>query len=271
MKLHEFYTAGHGTAMLIGNPLSSAINAPRGQKLNAYKDATGNVVGDQQVGAALGAGSGALLGGAAGAAAGPLLTKSVFTPKEFRNFLRNGGTRSKKMAMMRGAGAVVGGLAGLAGGAVAGGALGGLHGHYGKRAEEIRKRHLSANLKPVLRELAAISEGLKEFAMVRDESGRYVEVPEQGGGNTALKVGAGVAGLAAVGGAYKGHQAVMNKFSPVGPRQAGFNGVKEAYGNAGKAAWNATSGTASGAVGAAKGGLRGGLLKIARALKPARI
>ena len=139
-------------------------------------------------------------------------------------------------------------------------------------------KNLSANLKPALRELAAISEGLKEFAMVRDESGRYVEVPEQSGGNTALKVGAGVAGLAAVGGAYKGHQAVMNKFSPVGPRQAGFNGVKEAYGNAGKAAWDATSGAgksawsatsgaATKAVGATKGGIRGGLLRIARALR----
>lgn len=87
-----------------------------------------------------------------------------------------------------------------------------LHEFY--TAGQIRNRHLSADLKPALRELAAISEGLKEFAMVRDESGRYVEVPEQSGGNTALKVGAGVAGLAAVGGAYRADKAVMGKFAP---------------------------------------------------------
>ena len=165
----------------------------------------------------------------------------------------------------------------ILGGAAVGGGLGMLAGRAAGRKDERRRilavkekmeagKNLSANLKPALRELAAISEGLKEFAMVRDASGRYVEVPEQSGGNTALKVGAGVAGLAAVGGAYKGHQAVMDKFSG-GVRQAGFNGVKEAYGNAGKAAWNATSGAATKAVGATKGGLRGGLLKIARALR----
>ena len=176
----------------------------------------------------------------------------------------------------------------ILGGAAVGGGLGMLAGRAAGRKDERRRilavkekmeagKNLSANLKPALRELAAISEGLKEFAMVRDASGRYVEVPEQSGGNTALKVGAGVAGLAAVGGAYKGHQAVMDKFSG-GVRQAGFNGVKEAYGNAGKAAWDATSGAgksawsatsgaATKAVGATKGGIRGGLLRIARALK----
>ena len=172
----------------------------------------------------------------------------------------------------------------ILGGAAVGGGLGMLVGRAAGRKDERRRilaveagKNLSANLKPALRELAAISEGLKEFAMVRDASGRYVEVPEQSGGNTALKVGAGVAGLAAVGGAYKGHQAVMDKFSG-GVRQAGFNGVKEAYGNAGKAAWDATSGAgksawsatsgaATKAVGATKGGIRGGLLRIARALK----
>lgn len=103
----------------------------------------------------------------------------------------------------------------ILGGAAVGGGLGMLVGRAAGRKDERRRilavkekmeagKNLSANLKPALRELAAISEGLKEFAMVRDESGRYVEVPEQSGGNTALKVGVGgVAGLAAVGGAYQ--------------------------------------------------------------------
>jgi len=78
-------------------------------------------------------------------------------------------------------------------------------------------RNLSANLKPALRELAARSEKLTEFAMVRDASGKFVEVDDKGGMGvgTALKVGAGAAALGGAGyGAYRADRAIMGKFAP---------------------------------------------------------
>lgn len=103
-------------------------------------------------------------------------------------------------------------------------------------------KKVNYNLKPALRELAARSQSLTEFAMVRDASGRYVEV-EDGGGmgvGTALKVGAGAAALGGAGyGAYRGHKAVMDKFGTFGPMEAGKNRVVEAYKGAGAAGWSA--------------------------------
>jgi hypothetical protein len=164
-KLHEFYTAGTGTAMLIGNPQAAAINAPQGKKYDAWKDAYGNVLVDGQIGQT----AGALAGAGLGAGAGALLMR---TDAGKRSAARMAGeiggdlkTRTKAYKLIKGSGAKsAGALAGLIGGAVLGTAGGVLHGHYGKRAQEIRNRHLSANLKPALRELAARSEQITELA-----------------------------------------------------------------------------------------------------------
>lgn len=162
--------------------------------------------------------------------------------------------------VMRGAGvgAGLGLLGGVAAGAdgfaragipgvILGSGVGALLGAYGGmqvggRIRKNKDKNLSANLKPVLRELAARSEAITEFAMVRDASGRYVEV-EDGGGmgvGTALKVGAGAAAVGGAGyGAYRGHKAVMGKFGTFGPMEAGKNRVVEAYKGAGAAGWSA--------------------------------
>ncbi len=95
--------------------------------------------------------------------------------------------------------------------------------------------HGVKDLKPVLRELAARSERITEFALVRDASGRYVEVDDKGGMGvrTALRVGAGAAALGgAAYGAYRGHKAVMDKFGAGGS-------VADAYKGAGAAGWSA--------------------------------
>jgi hypothetical protein len=149
-----------------------------------------------------------------------------------------------------------------------------------------KKYNLDANLKPVLRELAARSEAITEFAMVRDASGRYVEVDDKGGMGvgTALKVGAGAAALGGAGyGAYRGHNAVMSKFGAFGPMEAGKNRLVEAYKGAGAAGWNAAKGAGTDALNVAKSagsaglntakasglgkGLRGAFLGAARWLK----
>jgi len=88
----------------------------------------------------------------------------------------------------------------------------------------MKKTNLQA-LKPALRELAARSEQLKEFAMVRDANGRYVEVEEDGGmgAGAAIKAGAGAAALGGAGyGAYKGHQAIMGAGSNAYAKNAAF-------------------------------------------------
>jgi hypothetical protein len=72
--------------------------------------------------------------------------------------------------------------------------------------------HGVKDLKLALRELAARTEKLKEFAMVRDANGQFVEVEDEGGMGmgTAVKAGAGAAAVGGAGyGAYRGHKAVM--------------------------------------------------------------
>jgi hypothetical protein len=109
-------------------------------------------------------------------------------------------------------------------GMILGGGMGAILGAFGGtevggRIRKNKDKNLSANLKPALRELAARSEQLKEFAMVRDASGRYVEVEEDGGmgAGAAIKAGAGAAALGGAGyGAYKGHQAIMGKYGTRG-------------------------------------------------------
>lgn len=130
------------------------------------------------------------------------------------------------------------------------------------------------NLKPLLRELAARSEKITELAMVRDASGRFVEVEEGGGSGlgTAAKIGAGAAVAGGAGyGAYRGHKAIMGKFGTFGPMPAGQSRVVEAYGKAGGAGFSAAkqwAGT-SGKKGLRKGlsGLGSGLFKAARWLR----
>jgi hypothetical protein len=225
-KLHEFY-AGTGAALLVGNPAASAINAPSGKRYDAWKDAYGNALVDREYGGAIG-----LLGGAGiGAGAGALAMRSK-SGKSVAAKLSGGGDVAERLAKFKAlkkaatpAGALIGGLAGLGIGGFAGLA----HGHYGKRAQEIRNRHLEANLKPALRELAARSEQLKEFAMVRDANGRYVEVEEDGGMGvgTAMKAGAGAAALGGAGyGGYKAYQYGKGKIVGQGYSQYrnGLNG-----------------------------------------------
>lgn len=59
-----------------------------------------------------------------------------------------------------------------------------------------RGLNLEANLKPALRELAARSERIVEFALVRDANGQLVEDNSGSGFKTAAKVGLGAAGAA---------------------------------------------------------------------------
>ena len=70
-----------------------------------------------------------------------------------------------------------------------------------------------ANLKKSLKELAAKSQKITEFAMVRDASGRYVEVEDEDGGmglGGAIKTGAGAAALGGAGyGAYRADKTIM--------------------------------------------------------------
>jgi hypothetical protein len=135
--------------------------------------------------------------------------------------------------------------------------------------------HRAKDLKPVLRELAARSEKLKEFAMVRDANGQFVEVEDEGGMGmgTAVKAGAGAAALGGAGyGAYRGHNAVMNKFGTFGPMEAGKSRMGEAYKGAGVAGLNAVKGAGATGLNAAKKSgfgtrLRGALLGAARWMK----
>ena len=78
------------------------------------------------------------------------------------------------------------------------------------------REHGVKDLKPALRELAARSQSLKEFAMVRDASGRYVEVEDEGGMGT-VKAGAGAAALGGAGyGDYRADKAIMGKYGNQG-------------------------------------------------------
>lgn len=215
-KLHEFI-AGTGTAFLVGNPAASAINAPQGKKYDAFKDAYGNVLVDREIGGT----AGALAGAGMGYGAGALLAKSKKGQKAAAKLVGSGplASRLENYKLIKAGAKPVGALAGALGGLVVGSTAGIFHGHFGKRAQEIRNRDLSANLKPALRELAARSEAIVEFAMVRDASGRYVEVEDEDGGmglGGAIKTGAGAAALGGAGyGAYRGHKAVMGRFGTV--------------------------------------------------------
>jgi len=79
---------------------------------------------------------------------------------------------------------------------------------------------MKIDLKKNLKELAAKSQKITEFAMVRDASGRYVEVEDEDGGmgvGRAVKAGVGSAAIGAGGlGAYRLNKAVMDKYGARG-------------------------------------------------------
>lgn len=79
---------------------------------------------------------------------------------------------------------------------------------------------MKIDLKKNLKELAAKSQKITEFAMVRDANGRYVEVEEENeglGGGKMIKAGAGAAALGGAGfGAYRADKAIMDKYGKRG-------------------------------------------------------
>jgi len=133
--------------------------------------------------------------------------------------------RGAGLGLLGGAAAGAGGFArGGVPGMLLGSAVGGLLGAYGGvqvggRIRKNKDKNLSANLKPALRELAARSEAITEFAMVRDANGQFVEVEDEGGMGmgTAVKAGAGAAALGGAGyGAYRADRAIMGKYGKQG-------------------------------------------------------
>ena len=141
-KVQEFDAA----QWIVGNPMASAASARPGKKLDAYKDAVGDVMVDSQIGGV----TGALAGGAAGALAtrhpkvGKAITRSVN-----EHFLRGRSQAAAKANRIlhvpkwtSGKGkAVIGGVAGAGLGLLAGSAIGAVHGHVGARANEIKDRY----------------------------------------------------------------------------------------------------------------------------------
>lgn len=186
------------------------------------------------------------------------------------SYVRRGAGVGAGLGLLGGAAAGAGGFArGGTPGMLLGSAVGGLLGAYGGvqvggRIRKNKEKAMSANLKPALRELAARSEKLKEFAMVRDANGQYVEVEDEGGMGmgTAVKAGAGAAAVGGAGyGAYRGHNAVMSKFGTFGPMEAGKSRMGEAYKGAGAAGLNAAKKSGFGTR------LRGAFLGAARWMK----
>jgi hypothetical protein len=124
------------TAYLLGNPVAAALNARRGKKLEAFKDAYGNRAIDESIGG----GAGALAGGAAGLGVG--LTRgarkvgySLLRPRNAPGI--RGVGRGASRALVAGIGAAGGALAG----GIVGSEAGAFHGNLGKRAQELRHRY----------------------------------------------------------------------------------------------------------------------------------
>lgn len=110
---------------LLGNPLSSAIEAPMGRKMEAYGQAAGHTYGNAMVGGVAGGAAGAAVGGAAGAAGSKYLGRALLHPSQARTMMAH---KSGKGAL---AGAALGAGLGLLGGA--------LHGEFGQRGTEIHQ------------------------------------------------------------------------------------------------------------------------------------
>ena len=146
---------------------------------------------------------------------------------------------------------------------------------------------MNTAIKPRLRELAAHSERVVEFALVRDANGQLVESDGGSAVGTALKVGAGAAALGGAGyGGYKAYQYGKGQVVGQGYSQYrnGMNGgmpasfAKQAadadFANLGKVGGAKAAFSAAGSAGlnAAKKsgfgkGVRGALLGAARWMK----
>ena len=126
----EFAEAG--TAFLLGNPAAAAINARKGKKLAAYKDAYGNAVVDTSIGGGIGSLTGAA-GGAGLALAGPRKWRAGAYKALGKGLGGRGAYRAITAGLAGAGGAVAGGLVGAEAGAA--------HGTYGKRAQELRHRY----------------------------------------------------------------------------------------------------------------------------------
>jgi hypothetical protein len=110
---------------LLGNALSSAIEAKPGEKLKAYGDAYSNSVKKTLGGAGKGLVGGSAVGGLAGAAHG-----AIKTP---------GNAKTKALAALAGAGK--GALLGAGAGTAAGGLGGSLQGAFGSDASKIHGKY----------------------------------------------------------------------------------------------------------------------------------
>lgn len=146
---------------------------------------------------------------------------------------------------------------------------------------------MNTDIKPLLRELAARSERITEFALVRDANGQLVESDGGSALGTAVKAGAGAAALGGAGyGGYKAYQygkgrlidqgynqyrGGMNGSMPANFAKAAadqdfanlgkFGGAKAAFGEAAKGGFTAAKASRFGK------GLRGALLGAAKFLR----
>jgi gas vesicle protein len=213
MKKHEFYARPYEDESRLGNTAKATM---------------------------IGAGIGGIVGGAFNAATGPATSRNALSnlaeakkmgatigkvvPKGMpgaRNTLAWSLKQHRKIAKGGFAGRGRAAMIGAASTGLLGAGVGGLVGvlRRPRSSEELAAKNLSADLKPALRELAARSEAITEFAMVRDANGQFVEVEDEGGMGmgTAVKAGAGAAALGGAGyGAYRADRAIMGKYGKQG-------------------------------------------------------
>ncbi len=123
----------HLRRALLGNPISSAIEAKPGQRGAAFGDAYLHQLGQTAGGAAIGAGAGAATGGGIGAAHGTRHGDRVQTSHGRTSVTQPGRAAARSVG---GRGALVGGAAGLLAGSLAGS----LRGTHGQKATEIHKK-----------------------------------------------------------------------------------------------------------------------------------
>jgi hypothetical protein len=130
-----------GTATILGNPITAAMNAKKGKKLDAFGEAYGHGLIETVKGLGVGAGAGAAVG--ASAATGSMIGGTV-AKQQMRGKVRS--VSSGRVPRL-GSKAVLGRIGGLAlpaaliGGA--GGAwIGALKGNFDKKAREIRNKYV---------------------------------------------------------------------------------------------------------------------------------
>jgi len=131
-----------GTAALLGNPITAAMNAKKGKKLDAFGEAYGHQLVEGVKGAGLGAGFGLAAGAGAGIGAGvsgalSMQNDRLGFPRRMSRTLKSGAARRAVLKSM-GRYALP---ATLIGGSV-GGIYGGIKGNFGKKAREIRNKYV---------------------------------------------------------------------------------------------------------------------------------